>query len=285
MENFYEKIEGYILGELEGEVLADFENALKTDTELAQSVARHRAMMQRLEALRLRKKVVSALEFEPKKPFLLGKKRLPGLLALLIVLLAAAFYFFGKPAAKPSIKSENLPQDTLVTPAVRPPAEVPVPIAEKPKEPSVEKPQLIAVARAFHEPPAQTFVRDAAQQAGDPAPKTSLEKAAESFTDQKFRLAANLLGDENLVVQDEEARYIRAHARFMIGQFAGAASDFDALINSFQFKYEARWNFLLCQIALGKTKKAKALLAEIVAEDDFPFRSKALELSKRLAAF
>lgn len=69
MENFYEKIERYIHGELEGGALTDFENALKTDTELVQSVARHREMIQRLDALRLRKKVVSALEFGPAKTF------------------------------------------------------------------------------------------------------------------------------------------------------------------------------------------------------------------------
>jgi hypothetical protein len=285
MEKFYDNIEGYIQGELDGERLADFENALKTDTELAQSVAQHREMLQRLDALRLRKKVVSALEPGPGKPFSLAKKTLVASLALLAVLLGAVIWFFGKPAVKPSTKSENPPQNTQGVPEVMPPNEAPVPTEEKPKETPIEKPQLIALARAFQESPAQTFVRDATQQAGDPTPKTSLQRAAEAFFNQNFRLAANLLQDDNLVRQDEEARYIRAHARFNISQFAGAASDFDALKDSFQFKHEARWNYLLCQIALGNIGKAKVLLAEMLAEKDFPFRAKALELSKRFAAF
>ena len=64
--------------------------------------------------------------------------------------------------------------------------------------------------------------------------------------------------------------------------FAGAAKDFDALKDSFQFRHEARWNFLLCQIALGNMEISKVLLAEMVTDQDFPFRAKAMELSGKL---
>ena len=57
MENFDEKIEPYLLGELSEAELIAFEKLLKTDAALAKSVAEHREMMERLEALRLRKKI------------------------------------------------------------------------------------------------------------------------------------------------------------------------------------------------------------------------------------
>ena len=115
-----------------------------------------------------------------------------------------------------------------------------------------------------------------------PLVKTPVQLAAAAFESNNFRLAADLLKDDKYVLEDEDARYIRANARFALGQFAGAAKDFDALKDSFQFRYEARWNFLLCQIALGNMEISKVLLAEMVTDQDFPFRAKAMELSGKL---
>ena len=51
MDKFYENIERYLLGELTGNELRDFENALQSDPTLAKSVAQHKELMQRLDAL------------------------------------------------------------------------------------------------------------------------------------------------------------------------------------------------------------------------------------------
>lgn len=122
------------------------------------------------------------------------------------------------------------------------------------------------------------MVRDAAQAETGTTSKTKAQAAAEAYFQQKYSLAASLLKEDQLVQTDEEARFIRANARFNTDQFAAAAKDFEALKNSFQFKYEAQWNYLLCQIALGNTEKAQRLLSTILDDPDFPFSAKALKL-------
>ncbi|MBC7777176.1 MAG: hypothetical protein H7246_17220 [Phycisphaerae bacterium] len=283
MENFYQNIERYLLGELAGGALTAFENAMQSDPALAKSVAQHREMMLRLDALRLRNKVKSATASQRVNPTSINTQRVFMVIAALLVLLAASFWFSKQFSESRSEKAESQPQTTQPDTLKTPPNQIPTPIPDEfqPKKPTEKpkgKPQLIALAREFHDQPSQTFVRDAAQQAGDTSPKTQTQRAADAFYNQNFRLAAELLKDDKQVMQDEGARYIRANARFNIGQFSGAAKDFDALKDSFQFRHEARWNFLLCQIALGNIETAKNLLAKMVEEDDFPFRAKALKL-------
>ncbi len=270
MEHHYEKIEGYLLGELAEGELAAFENALNSDTALAHSVAQHREMMGRLAALRLRNKVESAIAPQRIKPAPMYADRKFWALAASLILLVAAVWFFNQPS-----QPETPPRAPVETPA--PKHEEALPAKEK------EKPaQLIAFAREFHEQPSQSFVRDATQQDDAAAPKTPLQLAAKAYENKKYRLALKHLQLLSITEQDEEARYLRANARFQIGNFSGAASDFNELEDSFQFKHEARWNFLLCQIALGKTEPAKTRLAAMVADEDFPFRAKALELKSKL---
>ncbi len=287
MENFYQNIERYLLGELVDGELTAFENALQSDAALSKSVAQHREMMQRLEALRLRNKVKSAISSEPPRPIQHNTQRVFMAITVLVVLLAVALWISRQSFQSGSEKAEDLPQTIHSDTLNAPPDPIPVPIAEqnqpnKPTEKPDKAPKLMALAREFHEQPAQTFVRDATKAAGDPSQKTPVQRAAEAYYNQNFRLAVELLKDDKLVLQDEGARYLRANARFNIGQFAGAAKDFDALKDSFQFKHEARWNFLLCQIALGNMDRAKALLAEMMEEESFPFHAKAVELNGKI---
>lgn len=285
MENHYEKTERYLHGELEGPDLTAFEKALQTDAALARSVEQHRAMIQRLDALRLRKKVATVLGSEVTKVW---PNRMFWVLAVLLGLLIAAFWVFkpdGPPKTSPvENQAPSLPADPTIAAPVKTPAD-PLPENASDNKPASDKTRLIALARAYQEQPSQTFVRDAAQGHTDPAPKTLTQQAAEAYYKQNFRLAVDLLKDDKQLEEDDSARFIRANARFNIGQFAGAAKDFDALKDSFQFRHEARWNFLLCQIALGNMKTAKTLLAEMVAEEDFPFRVKALELKEKFDGF
>lgn len=279
MEKFYTQTEQYLLGELTGDELEAFEKALQEDPLLAQSVAQHREMMQRLDALRLRKKVQSALTNPIDKPTRGYTTRIFATIAALLILLAVAFWFFLRPGPTTEFEQkkslETTPIDTAKTVT---PNETSSPPAQKPIEKSSNTAQLIALARAFQEKPSQTMVRDAAQAESGTTPKTKAQAAADAYDQQKFSLAAAILKDDQLVQADEEARFIRANARFSIDQFAGAAQDFEALKNSFQFRYEAQWNYLLCQIALGNTEKAQQLLAAILKEQDFPFRERALKL-------
>jgi len=287
MEKFYEQIEGYLLGELSGTALTDFENALQNDPKLAQAVTQHRALIQRLDALKLRNKVKAAITRQQTSAASGYTRRIFLALAVLLILLAAAIWFF-KPFASKTTETNNEAAPNTPIEAPKPPTnDAPgsksnEPPALKSTDKKAKIQQLIALAHEFQEPPTQTFMRDAAQQADPSSIKTMSQQAAEAYYQQNFRRAITLLKEDKLVADDEGARFIRANARFKLDQFAAAATDFEALNNSFQFKHEARWNFLLCQLALGNSSKAKMLLTEMSAEQDFPFRDKALTLKRKL---
>jgi len=288
MDQFYEKIEAYLLGELPENELKGFENKLSTDPALVKSVAQHQAMMQRLEGLRVRNKVKSAIQPLRATAVPIYANRNFWALAASLILLVGAIWFFNLPIEKTSNWVNDQPQtDTIqVPPPV--PTEIITPKLKDSQaiEPSENpKQNLIALAREFHDQPSQSFVRDAGNQQVNPTPKTSLQLAAEAFDQKNYRLSAEILKADDQVHQDETARFLRANARFELSQFIGAAHDFEVLQTSFQFRYEARWNYLLCQIALGKIDAAKILLAKMLAEEDFPFRVKALALNERFAAF
>jgi hypothetical protein len=286
MENFYEKIERYILGELEGEVLADFENALKTDTELAQSVARHRAMMQRLEALRLRKKVQLVLEEDRIRPGGGIPKRVIWSIAVLLVMLAAAFWVFKQWSLAPKIEKEIPAENPLPEPKNQIENH---PIAAQPEIPETIRPsnkknqttaQLRALAQAYHLKPQMSTIRDGSGNIS--ASSTALERAQAAYAEKKYALALDQLRNEIFTENQEEALYLRANLRFMLYEYTNAARDFDGLKNSFQFKQEARWNFMLCQLALGYQENTRQLLTAMAADKDFTFHAKALELQARL---
>ena len=82
---------------------------------------------------------------------------------------------------------------------------------------------------------------------------------------------------------DEMTHFLRANARFQIGQYEAAAADFEALENSFQYKYDAKWNYLLCQLALGEMEVVQTQLTNMIADEDFPFHAQAVELKGRLS--
>lgn len=286
MENFDQNIERYLLGELPEAELAAFENALQSDAALVKSVAQHREIMDRLDALRLRKKVKASMEPSSARIVPMYADRNFWAMAASLILISAAIWFFNQPNRTSTQMVKNDPE-TITSDTFRtPPNVIPVP---KPNEAVPDKTiekgaQLIALAREFHEQPSQTLVRGAAQPEGDSSPKTTVQKAADAFYAKNYRLAADLLKDDIQVRQDDSARYLRANARFNTGKFAGAAKDFDALKDSFQFNHEARWNFVLCQFAMGKMEKAQTLLAQMIKEQDFPFRDKAIKLNARIAA-
>lgn len=278
MDDFYQKIERYLLGELSEPEQAAFENALQADAALAQSVAQHREMMQRLEALRLRNLVKSTTIKQTNSITTRKPKLLYWMVAVSLLVLATTFWYFNRSVEQPPpAPPANLPVPTTQTPVEK--KQTPAP--EQPKEKLEAKPNLIALAREFQEKPSQSLVRDAAQ-TSNPATQTTTEQATEAFFNKNYRLAAQLLQDDQIVLPAEELRFIRASARLNAGQFEGAAADFDALKGSFQFKHEARWNFLLCQLALGKNKEASILLQAFADDADFPFRQKALELRSKL---
>jgi hypothetical protein len=295
MENFDEKIEPYLLGELSEAELIAFEKLLKTDASLAKSVAKHREMMERLEALRLRKKVKKALappSINAAKVAPMWADRAVWMVAASLMLIAAALWFFTRQtdSAAPQMADHPAqPSDVLPTPdstGTDQTAQKQLPTPDPGDSPddglAVNPSRRLALAREYLRRPNDTDIRNAATVENPAAEKTTLQLSAEAFDKGNFALSANLLRDDKTVEEDEMAQYLRASARFQIGQYAAAAADFDALKTSFQFKHDARWNYLLCQLALGDMKLVNRLLAGMLADKDYPFHEMAVALKTKL---
>lgn len=286
MTHFYEKIEDYLLGDLSEPEKIAFEQVLQSDPELAAAVEQHKALMQRLEALRLRKKVESALEADRIRPRRGISRRLVWYMAALLVILAAAIWVFNQLSEAPKTEKEIPPSklnQEQATPIVN------NPIAAKPETPEPARPadkkykttaQFRALAQEYHLKPQISIIRDGSGNAS--ASSTALERAQAAYAEKKYALALDQLRNEIFTENQEEVLYLRANLRFMLSEYANAARDFDGLRNSFQFKQEARWNSLLCELALGYQDSVRRMLAEMTADKDFAFHAKALELQARL---
>jgi len=286
MEQAHQNIESYLNGDLSELELIEFEHALQSDASLAESVAQHREMMRRLDALRIRNKVKAAARTQRQTGQARYVQRKYWALAASLVLIAAAVWFFYQQVnpERSDWVDKPVPPNTTEQPVPIPetaPADQ-IPDTSPDSKPDDKRPRQLALAREHILLPSSTMIRDAAQQSDVSAPKTIAQQAAEAFEKQQYRIAANLLKNDPVVEQDDALRFLRANARFQIGEFAKAALDFEALQQSFQFKHEARWNAMLCLLAQGKSAEAKHLLDAMLQETDFPFQEKAKHLKQAI---
>jgi hypothetical protein len=280
VKDFTLEIEPYLLGELKGADLADFERALLSDPELVRQVAQHRAMQQRLLGMQARKKVDFALATAPNPS---NSYHWLWVVAVLLLTLAAAFWYIR--SAKPEVPSP--PTVPLQTPLPSTPQSIldttqqtlPVPpsMAQKPlkkqNNTSNVDARLIALAEEFQAQPTDILVRGTG---GKSTALTNLQRAYQAYTIQDYRLSYSLLQDDTELGTDDSGLFLRANARFRAGLYASARQDFTKLSNSFQFRHEARWNILLCDMAQGKD--VKAALDLMVQDVDFPFNDAARRL-------
>lgn len=283
MNQFYEQIEAYLLGELTEETRRDFETALQSDQALARSVEQHRVMLQRLESARIRQKVKkSILETKSESGAFTVSKNVLWAVAASLTILAAMVWFFTQST------SPDTPQIAVEQPA---PVQTPTIQPEQPKPDTTQTPptnqapqdnrRLMAMAKEYHRLMPSTMVRDAVGQSPN-TPKSTVQLAADAYLQQNYRQVAALLRPDSLVKTNEYARLMRADARFQLGQFATSLADYTQLSDSFEFKHDARWNALLCQLALGQSEQAAKVLKSMTQDPDFPFYKKALELQARL---
>ncbi|MBL7827281.1 MAG: hypothetical protein JNJ57_11660 [Saprospiraceae bacterium] len=275
MKEFYEQIEAYLQGELNDAERQAFEDHLQKDETLARSVEAHRAMMNRMEGARIRSNVKNAIEDyktqQKHTPFF--TQPTAWALAATIVLLLTAVWFMSRPETpdSPQIAVEQ-PIDTSTAPKIQ--DKEPKLEPQPPVQPDTRG-RALAMAKNQFEPPSPTMIRDAMESTAN-APRTPIQLAGEAYVAKEYRKAANILADESLVANDENARFLRAGARFKSGQYELAASDYEKLLRSFEFKHEARWNEMLCRMAVGKP--VDSLLKKMATDENFAFKNRAKQL-------
>lgn len=277
MDNRFDNIETYLLGELQGEELSSIEQALRHDQELARAVADHREVMQRLEGVRVRRVVQSALQEQ--SPRYAGRSWW----WLMVLLMAGAgvltFIFLSRTSQPetPPIPSATVPSEPIAqAPADLPATQVAPDL--KNKEPKTQS--WAALAKKHQAKPSATLVRSAPTTPEND--KSALEKAQEAYHKGQFRQTLQWL---ETATMDEEVRYYRANALFQLNRFAEAEAAFQALETSFQYRHEARWNLLLCRLASGRLNQSQARkeALALAADRNFELHERAAKLAEELS--
>ncbi len=260
---------------------------MAADPAFAQEVRLRRIEWESLELLaekNLRAQIrQSVAEHQPEnKPPFFRKWRLP-LAALALLTTAVVLFFLNRtpitqapkqaPATLPQKDSIPTPPDTTTvrqpdSPAIKPPA---APL--KKKEPAY---QAIALA-AYTTPESLAEVR------GSVEPGDTLSLAQEAFARKDYRQVINLLASlpEN---SRQEAVQIRAHAYFILGNYASSGNDFAALIKGGLYRRDAEWFGLLSGLAgqVGDKKDLMAQLDKIRSDEKHPWQKEAGDLWEKL---
>jgi hypothetical protein len=269
MNNPHDRIEAYLLGELHGAELTAFEQALQQDQQLATAVADHRQVLQRLEGMRVRGVVQSALM--QSAPPSAGRS---WWWILFLVACGAGLLVF---LFAPNLSKSKAPLPAATTPS-EPVAQTPVDtpasqVAPELKSKGPKTPTLASLAKKYQAKPSATLLRSVS-----PAKEKSvLEQAQEAYHQGLYRQTLQLLEG---VPDDEDTRYYRANALFGLSRFAEAETAYQSLETSFQYRDEARWNRFLCRLGSGKMTHAQARGAaeKLAADKEFEFREKAASL-------
>lgn len=256
MDQFYNNIEAYVNGELEGNALQEFESAMTSDTALQQAVAQHREMVARLGALRLRQTVKKNLvrPSEAGVSFTISRRLLAA--AASLVLVAAAVYFWlqtPKPD-KPDIAGPApIVPDTSAVVETPPTPDSPPPGTAHPALPAetLTKDNAVLIACA-----------EAVQQMSEIDYTTMGADEKDPVTERQLNNAIRLLRDK------KPAR-------------AGASLDAVLKKNNALYREDAEWLYALSWL-MRDPEKGKNLLKNIEQDPAHGYRSNAIGLLEKI---
>jgi hypothetical protein len=268
--SYEQDIEAYLNNELDETMRQRFETAVQHNEMLAQALKQRRSAHRRLEAMQLRLKVQRALDAPGESSDRIISRTLLFLLLTGMIAVATGLLFLKKhPAPQPQQPLHLLPP-AAHTPEVTP---------ERSRLPASTVSRKVLATRWYIPPPDKTL--------------RSSPSAADAFTQElEMAMGSNqhrriivLLSSDSLVTTNSYLRFLRANASFRVGDFAQAATDFSFLENTLQYRYEGRWNGLLCQLAEGRKSlgAVKKRLREMSTDPAFPFRKQAANLLKALS--
>lgn len=257
MDQFYNNIEAYVNGELEGNALQEFESALTSDTALQQAVAQHRDMIARLGALRLRQTVKKNMvrPSEGGASFTVSRRLLAA--AASLVLVAAAVYFWLQTPAPDKSDIAGPAPFPLDSPAVveKPVPPIPAPDTSRPDTPS----------------PAETLTKDNAV----------LIACAEAVQQMSEIDYTTMGADEKDPVIERQLNNAIRLLRDKKPAQAGAMLDAVLKKNNALYREDAEWLYALSWL-MRDPAKGKNLLKNIEQDPAHGYRSNAIGLLEKI---
>ncbi len=285
MKNYFDHIEDFINGELNHQEQSEFLDAMNNNPELFKSVQDYRNMVDQFERIRLKKKVSGVVK-RKQDPWNIIWPVLSIAAMFLIIILAYSRYW---PFQNHSpIQSEKENQ---------------VLFAEKfdsmdrqlAQSEETEKPLDKVTETAIDRDVLQKFSRAAAgyfltiglnsfRNIEDTAQSSFywLDSARISFELKNYRQAISYAVKSDKSSQDESIKFFKGECYFFMKDYEKASKIFEELVGNFQYRYDAEWNLLICQLAEQRNNSWKNNLSRILKDKSHPYREKARELNNTL---
>lgn len=287
MNNPYDRIEEYLNNELNEKEKFNFEAILNNDSELQVQVNQHRKLIENLHEIRLRKKVNNAIgdfNSHPRKSNLIYYNIAASI--IIVIGISIMWYFLGTSKSEQTIASipnENL--DTIQNITNSEISKPKDPVQRQVQVPIVKVPQvgnkLIHIAEKYLIPYLTQNVRDIPLDTNQV--KTDLITLAENeFFKGNYHLALTKLHNIQEPTTQDRVHYINGYCYFNLKQFEAACFEFKSLWQSDEYRYEAQWNQMLCNLAMNKRRSVDQILNEIISNTEHPFYKKAKELNKMI---
>lgn len=290
MSNQEDKIESYLLGQLSGSELQEFEIELKNNPELLRLVDQHRMVIKRLEAYRIRTKVKLAIANNSQKQGSSNLKWFVGIAASFLIITMITWFFIlndnsfkngelthkGSDDINQSFDSLNLKNNPIDT------SEQLAALDEIQNESTTT--EIIGrrkIATLFLMFPVLTHVRDM-EKLDSADIKNSFVIAKQAFEKQNYNEVLKYLDRNRIIPDDGELLFIRAISNFKVGAYDKAALDFNLLKSSYQYKAEADFNFMLCQLAQNKIPTTLQLINSMIKNKEYQYRNQAIALKTKI---
>jgi hypothetical protein len=288
MQDNYRLIEDYLEGRLSGEELGNFTRALEKDDKLKDEVQKQKVIIDRLHALRINKKVKNAVDNSKKhnQSNFLAFNRWAA--AASIVLFGLLIWIWQKDKlSTQEIVDIDTELNTITEPETISKDSSFLPDGIVKNSNNVDQNQgheivaYIDVANSQILFPQDNGIRSIENKELNFESK-SYQLVAKYFKEREYQKVLIELNKIPVNNFDENMIFLKAFCLFQTKKFSLASKEFIKLENDIQFMYEAKWNNLICQLALGKLEYVNTNLKLMVSDLEFPYRHKAKELQEKL---
>ena len=287
MNRYYEQIEDYINNELSHDERKAFEDAMNADPTLFAEVSKQQETIWSLQAAAMKTKVKSALKSEQKSSINLINYSILKYAAVGLILISFSVYYYfknDKEAATQFAEQKIFVSDSTDT--VNESNQIidtldPAPIVEESNQADIESIRDLSFVDTYASVPDNSLLRNIKPEIS--AEKSLFENYLVLLEHHEYKtLIKELVKDSNM--SNENLKFILGHAYMKTGDFKRASEIYNSLLTSFQYKHDARWNLLLCNIHLSKSinNQIQSDLNRMIKETDFPFSEQAYDLNNRL---